>query len=161
MAQQSHYNEEMAILICERIAGGDNINVISKEEEFPAQSTIYKWLDDNEEFAEKYARARARRADSRSDRIDDYKRQCLQGVIPPDVARVVVDIEKWQAGKESPKYGEKQSLEVNHKGAVGVLTADLSGLCGLIAQLSSRRADTEISGDVPSRSLLPSEIRPE
>lgn len=161
MGRSSEYDKSMAEAICSRIALGDNINIISKEDEFPAQSTIYKWLDENEEFAENYARARARRADSRSDRIDDYKRQCLSGLIAPDIARVVVDIEKWQAGKESSKYAEKQSVEVNHKGAVGLITADLPGLCGLLTQLASNRADTEIQGDVPDRPLLPAPIRTE
>lgn len=161
MGRCSEYDSAVALRICERVANGDNINIISKEDEFPAQSTIYKWLDDNEDFSEKYARARARRADSRSDRIDDYKRQCLEGSISPDITRVVVDIEKWQAGKESPKYAEKQSLDINHKGAVMQLTADVSGICGLIAKLAADGAGIEIQGDVPDRPVLPAPVRTE
>lgn len=77
----------------------------------PEEQTIYKWLIRHDDFNAKYTLARERRADTRSDRIDEYKEQVLQGRIPADVARIVIDTEKWQAGKENPKrYGDKTIL---------------------------------------------------
>lgn len=105
------YNADIADKICSRVASGDNPKKIAKDDGMPEEQTIYKWLIRHGDFSEKYTLARERRADARSDRIDDYKEQVLQGKIPADVARIVIDTEKWQAGKENPKrYGERTIL---------------------------------------------------
>lgn len=117
MARASEYNPSVGEAICCLVREGSNLDQIGRMDEFPAKSTIYCWLDRHPDFADDYAVARARRADARSDRIDDIGRQLLAGEITSDVARVLVDIEKWQAGKENPKrYGEKTL----HTGADGV-----------------------------------------
>ncbi len=155
----STYTNEMASLICKKVALGSNINVICQEKGFPCEDTIYEWLKKYPEFTEEYTRARICRADARSDRIDTIKDLCLIGKIPPDVARVAVDVEKWQAGKESPRYADKQSVDVNHKGTVGIITADLPRLCELLTELATRRENTALSGDVLDGSLLSAPVR--
>ena len=108
MSRPSCYSQAIADTICDRIACGENINVVSGDEGMPAQSTIYKWLGEHAEFSANYAQARVRRADARSDRVDDYKRRMLSGELTPDVAHKAFDMERWQAGKENPrKYGDK------------------------------------------------------
>lgn len=116
MARPSEYNSEIVDRICAEIASGSNLNQLCQEDEYPAHSTVYKWLEEHSEFSDKYARARMRRADARSDRLDDLKRGVIQGLIPADAARVAADIEKWQAGKEnSSRYGDKQDLNISGK----------------------------------------------
>ncbi len=115
----SLYSAELADSICERVALGDNLNKLCDLDEFPCQDTVYRWLRNIPEFSEKYAQAREARADARSDRIDDYRNQVISGDMLPEVARVVFDMEKWQAGKENAKrYGEKVQNE--HSGTIGV-----------------------------------------
>lgn len=77
-----------------------------------ANTTLCDWLISNE-FAGQYARARIIRADGHACEIDDYKRQCVRGEIPPDVARVAIDASKWQASKmDKERYGDKQTTEI-------------------------------------------------
>jgi len=118
MGRPSTYTDEIAAEICERVADGDNLNAITKEGGYPTRTTVYKWLLGKPDFADNYARAREARADSRSDRIDEYVKRTLTGEIDPSTARVAIDAEKWQAGREAPKkYGDK--LDLNHGGQNG------------------------------------------
>ena len=113
------HTDELADEICERVSLGSNLNRICDEAEMPAQSTVYKWLLEHTKFSEKYARARATRADTRSDRIDDYCRDVVSGTLEPNAAKVIIDAEKWQAGREAPRrYGDK--LDLNHSGKLEV-----------------------------------------
>lgn len=105
------FDPEIATAICERVAGGSTLAKISKEEGMKSIPTIYKWLRDHTEFANDYRLARQQRAETRNDRIDTYKEDVLGGKIGADVARIVIDAEKWQAGKENAAvYGDKVTL---------------------------------------------------
>ena len=107
----STYSQDIAAEICRRVAEGSNLDRITQDSDMPSKTAIYAWLKSHETFANDYAQARAMRADSRSDRIDDYGRQMVSGVLTPEQVRVLVDIEKWQAGKENPKkYGDKLAI---------------------------------------------------
>lgn len=69
---------------------------------------------DNPSFHQEYERARTRRADARADRIDAIRDRVVAGSLDPNAARVAIDAEKWQAGKEQPKrYGDR--LEIDGK----------------------------------------------
>jgi hypothetical protein len=57
------YTPAIADAICERIAAGESISAISRDEKMPSQSAVYEWLEAHPEFAEKYVRARERQAD--------------------------------------------------------------------------------------------------
>lgn len=98
----------MADRICDEVANGSNLNKIAKEDWSPARSEIYRWLRENEEFSDNYARAREDRADYRADRVDEICEKVEKGDLDPQSARVIIDALKWQAGKEKPKaYGDK------------------------------------------------------
>jgi len=102
------YRKEMGEEICDLIALGDNLNTISLKDEYPSRVTLYKWLRDHEDFLNNYARAREARADARSDRIDEICKKVENKTMDPQAARVIIDAEKWQAGKERPKrYGDR------------------------------------------------------
>jgi hypothetical protein len=67
-----------------------------------------------------YARAREHRADARADRIDEICDELHRGKLDPNAARVLIDAEKWQAGKEMPKrYGDR--VEVDAKAGLVVV----------------------------------------
>lgn len=54
----STYTEELAAEICERIADGETLRAICREDGKPTWSTVYQWLRDRPEFAARMARAR-------------------------------------------------------------------------------------------------------
>lgn len=102
--------KEISQKICEGVAEGGNLDRLCSTDGIPSKRIVYGWLKDIPEFAADYARARMTRADARSDRIDDYVRKMLVGGVTPEQARVAIDAEKWQAGKENSKYGDKVQL---------------------------------------------------
>ncbi len=121
----SKYSEDLAKLICERIATSDKgLNAICKEGGMPSPSSIYLWLNDHKEFSEMYARAREAQADYMVEQIisiadDDGGDliQGLQGSYPNGVnvqrSRLKSDVRKWAAAKLAPKkYGDK--LDIDH-----------------------------------------------
>ena len=58
MSQVSSFTQEMADIICERIAKGESLRKICLDKDTPSHTTILKWLRDIDGFASQYARAR-------------------------------------------------------------------------------------------------------
>lgn len=146
----SDYTEEMATLICARIASGESVRTITRDDNMPAMSTVFVWLAKHDAFAEQYARARETQADAIFEEILDIaddgtndwmERRDDKGAVASwqvngehiQRSKLRVDARKWMAGKLAPKkYGEKAALELTGKdGGVikteGATTIDLSG----------------------------------
>jgi len=131
MPRASEFTQEMADTICERIAQGESLRAICRDEDMPVTSTVCKWLTQQRAFAEQYARAREAQADALFDEIleiaDDGTNDFTEGrngetVVNNEAigrSRLRVDARKWMAGKLRPKvYGEK--LDLNHAGGVEI-----------------------------------------
>jgi len=58
MARPSTYTEELADQICARIAEGESMRSIARDESMPAMSTLFLWLRTHTEFSEQYAKAK-------------------------------------------------------------------------------------------------------
>lgn len=52
------YTEQLADAICEQIAEGTTLRDICRQEGMPGYVTVYQYLKDHPEFAERFARAR-------------------------------------------------------------------------------------------------------
>ncbi|WAX26339.1 terminase small subunit [Ralstonia phage p2110] len=127
VGRPSIYSEKLAMEICLRIACGDSVRTICKDAGMPSQDTIYRWVFQNAEFSEKYARARAMQMESWADEIlgiaddgsnDTYEDEDGNPRTDHDViarSRLRVDTRKWLMSKLAPKkYGDK--VDVNHGG---------------------------------------------
>lgn len=127
----SEYTAEKADEICALIATDSRISVkaIGEMEDMPCASTIFKWLRENAEFAESYARAKADQAellvdemltiadDGELDRTTRINRAGEEyQVTDQDViqrSKLMVDTRKWIASKLKPKkYGDR--VEQHH-----------------------------------------------
>jgi hypothetical protein len=107
------YNPELAEALCSRLATGEPLVKVVKDSAFPSIETIYKWLRENEEFAELYARAKDDSADTLASDIHNIAEGTLSGKYDSNAARVAIDALKWTASKLKPKrYGDKISSEV-------------------------------------------------
>lgn len=158
----SLYSEELAERIFQGLESGLSLVKICQQDDMPDRGTVTRWMRKDESFAAKCACAREEQADLMDDRILDTVNKVEDGILEPDVGKVVMSGLQWRAAKLKPKkYGDKQNVAVTHTGAVGVLTADLPSLCKLITEASSNGASIEIQGDVPSGHVLPAEIRAE
>lgn len=54
----SKYTEKLAQAICERLACGEPLARICRDEDMPSYSTVNKWIVENKAFSERSARAK-------------------------------------------------------------------------------------------------------
>jgi hypothetical protein len=118
--------------ILDRIANGESVRQICADDGFPSQETFYKWLRQDAEKAEKYARAKEHQADYYAEEIieicDDASNDWMlrEGKTALDAehvsrSRLRVDTRKWLMGKLRPKkYGDKS--EIDHTSSDGSMT---------------------------------------
>lgn len=109
----SDYLPEVADDICALIASGESVLKISRRPGMPAQSTIYKWLSEQEEFSEKYRRARETQADYFADEMIGIADDCMPDGAEVAKAKLRIDARKWYVTKVAPrKYGDKITNEM-------------------------------------------------
>ncbi len=116
------YTEELGALICERIADGESLRAICREDAMPNKGTVFIWLSKHDLFADQYARAREEQAEAYADEItaiadeESYENIEVEGVTvgvkfdSTAVARnrLRIDARKWVASKLKPKkYGDR------------------------------------------------------
>ena len=108
------YSETLAVLICDAISeGGALYRLCEERPDFPAESTVYRWLETHLAFAQKYARARELQQDREADKIVVIADEADDAAI----ARLRIDSRKWRAAKMAPKkYGDR--LDLNHSGSL-------------------------------------------
>lgn len=125
MGRPSLYSEGLANTICDRIACGESLASICRDDGMPDYKTVIRWLREKDDFRDNYTRAREDQADADADSVQDIGRRVLTGELDPQAARVAIDALKWAAGKRKPKkYGDK--LDLNHSGSLTVNPTDLT-----------------------------------
>nr|DAP13833.1 MAG TPA: terminase small subunit [Bacteriophage sp.] len=113
IGRPSKFSQDLAEKICEQIAHGKSLRAICAEDDMPSTSTVCKWLNENQEFSEQYARARGRQADHYFEEIVEIADSVEADSAAVAKARLQVDARKWAASKLAPKkYGEKTELDV-------------------------------------------------
>lgn len=131
LGRPTTFNEALGLQICERLASGESLRSICKQDEFPSKSTVLKWILDgnHKEFADQYAKARELQAEIWADEIVEISDTPQKGIINklgPDGSiietreedmlghrRLQVDTRKWYLSKILPKkFGEKQSVAI-------------------------------------------------
>lgn len=133
------YTPELADTICRRLAEGESLRAICRDEGMPCRSAVFAWLEKNEEFRTKYARAREDQCEVWVDEMRDIaedgsndwmERRNADGEVTgytmngEAVARSKLRLEqtRWYAEKLLPKkYGAK--LDLNHGGGVKIVHA--------------------------------------
>jgi hypothetical protein len=106
VGRPSTFTQAIADEICERILEGESLRHVCAENAMPNRSTVLRWLDENEDFAAKYARARELQGDYMDDLILEAAAETDSENAPAQ--RVRIDAYKWRASKLKPKrYGDK------------------------------------------------------
>lgn len=111
MARAGHYVKRTGDMICERIALGDSLQEALTSVGYlaPSERNFWKWIDQNEEFRDKYERARQLQADKLADIMLEHSKKVIN-VDAKQAAKykVSADILKWQAEvRNRNKYGPK------------------------------------------------------
>ena len=105
----SSYTEEKAEEICARLAEGQSVYAICRNDGMPHIRTIYRWLEDNEEFRHQYTRAREIQGHARADMAIHAAVEARDA----GLGRLAYDALKWHASKLVPKvYGDKTEVVV-------------------------------------------------
>ena len=148
MGRPSLYTPEIAAEICGRIAEGESLRSVCRDEGMPDEKTVRTWvIDDVGGFSPQYTRAREAQAHSMADELleisddatnDWMERKSEKGsgweINGEHIARSRLrsDTRKWLLSKMLPKvYGDK--LDLNHSGKVEVL--DEAAIDARIAEL--------------------------
>ena len=63
IGRPTKYSHEWAERFCARIAEGQSVAEICERGDQPSQQSVYSWLREDEDFLERYARAREAQAD--------------------------------------------------------------------------------------------------
>lgn len=103
----SKYTQELGTLICTRVANGESLRKICKDEDMPNRATVHDWLLDEtkQEFYDQYEKAVNTRTDNMFDELEDIADN-TEGDVQRD--RLRVDTRKWYLSKVMPKkYGDK------------------------------------------------------
>lgn len=117
IGRPSDFTQSLADEVCNRLSQGESLRHICKDEDLPAERTVYQWLANNENFAQQYARARETWADAQ---IEEIIAVSKDKVLAVDNKRVQIDTLKWAMGRLNGKYTDKQKHE--HSGGVTVTT---------------------------------------
>lgn len=113
VGRPSKFSQDLAENICEQIANGKSLRAICAGDDMPSATTVFKWLNENQDFSEQYARARGRQADHYFEEIVEIADSVEADSAAVAKARLQVDARKWAASKLAPKkYGEKTELDV-------------------------------------------------
>ena len=126
------FTPELGIKICKRLAAGESLRSICKDEGMPSKSSVFEWILDgnHNEFADQYAKAREVQAELLADEIfdiaddgqNDYMERTFadgssQTVLNAEAigrSRLRVDSRKWYLSKVLPKkFGERTALELS------------------------------------------------
>ena len=136
MGRPSTFTQEVADKVCARLATGETLRRISRDEGMPPESTVRQWVMDNPDFAAQYAKSRDLGLDAMADELFDIADDGTNDTqVDEDGAvltnhdviarsRLRVDTRKWYLSKLAPKrYGEKLALQGDPENPVQVATA--------------------------------------
>jgi len=117
------FSQELFDEICVRIASGESLRKICKDDKMPALVNVWRWLNDNEALSKQYTHAREEQAETLADEIQEI----CDAVMPMDAfgkidagavnqARLKIDSRKWIASKLKPKrFGDYTKIQAEVK----------------------------------------------
>jgi hypothetical protein len=98
--------------VIEAIIEGRSLRSYCAEEGNPSRWSVLRWLEEDADFATRYARAREMQADLMDDKILEAADSTTE--LNAAAQRVKIDAYKWRASKLKPKrYGDKVTHDIN------------------------------------------------
>jgi len=130
VGRPTDYTQDMADIVCERLALGQSMRTICLSDDMPAISTLFRWIRQQDEFRQQYEKAKEECADLYAEEIieiaDDTSNDYMDvsdengatGATRLNTehvqrSRLRVDARKWISSKLKPKkYGDKIQQEI-------------------------------------------------
>lgn len=122
VGRPSKFSPELAAEICQRIAEGESLRSVCRDERIPTVLTIYNWMGAHPEFLQQYTRAKEDRADTHGEEIVELADLPPKYIVDDKgIERVDhgfeawrktrIDARKWTASKLKPKsWGDRMQL---------------------------------------------------
>jgi hypothetical protein len=112
------YTKELGTEICRRIAEGESLRKICREDGMPVVSTVMLWVLDTDkpDFSEQYTRACNARAEILFEDVLEFADTSVEDIVGDDKSdgarvqarKLQTDARKWYLSKVLPKkYGDK------------------------------------------------------
>lgn len=123
MARPTKYTKALGDKICARLAGGESLRAICRDDGIPSLSTVLLWVVDgkHEQFSVQYRVAREAAGYAHADRIIESVDKVEREEIDAATARAMMDGLKWAAERMAPKaHGPKQAID--HTSSDGSMT---------------------------------------
>jgi hypothetical protein len=144
------FSDKLAERIFDELMDGRSLVQICAADDMPNRRTVLRWMEKDEAFATKCARARTMQADLMDDKILELAENCTPESAPAD--RVKLAAYQWRASKLAPKkYGDKASVELSGKDGGPIEVAELSPLelarrIGFVFAKAERDMEGEANG---------------
>ena len=140
LGRPSSFTQEVADAICLRLADGESLREICRDESMPGRETVRRWLLENEGFRGQYARAREDHADSNADHALEIAHASTTESAQRD--RLEIDTLKWRAARMAPKrWGDSSAVTLQNPDGSAL------GLAGILRQA---HADAEADDAAPA-----------
>lgn len=126
MGRPSGFSQQLADDICARLAVGDSLREICRDEGMPEARSVFRWLAANESFCQQYARAKQAGVEAMAEEIIDIAdngsndwmerndKDNAGWIYNGEAARrsqIRIDARKWLLSKlAAKKYGDKLSV---------------------------------------------------
>ncbi len=153
------YTQKIADEICSRLAAGESLRAICKDEHLPTRATVHNWLVENREgFFDQYTRARDVGLDELADEMLEIADTTQVGVrsensydgykeVREDMLghrKLRVDARKWYLSKLAPKkYGDRLATELTGADGGPVQISDterVAKIASIIATAQARKS---------------------
>lgn len=127
MGRPSDYLPEVADDICALIADGESLRSVCKRKGMPNTTKVMRWLRENPDFREQYAKAMESRADAVFEELFDIADDVAEEAAAISKAKLRIDTRKWALSRMSPKkYGDKITTELTGKDGGAIQYADIT-----------------------------------
>ncbi|MGJ3354654.1 ubiquitin carboxyl-hydrolase [Providencia sp. Je.9.19] len=127
MGRPSDYLPEVADDICALIADGESLRSVCKKKGMPNKTKIMRWLRENTDFRDQYAKAMESRADAVFEELFDIADDVAEEPAAISKAKLRIDTRKWALSRMSPKkYGDKITTELTGKDGGAIQYADIT-----------------------------------
>lgn len=130
MARPSDYTSELAEAICLRLAEGESLRSICRDDVMPDKATVLRWIARHDVFRDQYAKAKLEGAEALAEEIfdiaDDASNDWMERIGEEDQpvgwqlngehvrrSQMRIDVRKWYLSKIMPKkYGDRIQQDV-------------------------------------------------
>ena len=142
---------EIQSVFLAQIQSGRSLRQVCGDDGMPHAATIMRWIAEDADFANKYARARMAQADVLFDRMEAVEEAVSAGTMDSHAARVVLDSMRWRASKLAPKvYGDRLDVQVSDSrisitGALAAAQMRLVDVVDATPRLAPPDADADAS----------------